>query len=58
MMNVPRGVGDKARDGVLLKEVALFHLSMVAECCSCGHKRLIETDAVFISSSAMARPQP
>jgi hypothetical protein len=47
MMNVPRGIGDKARDRILLKEVALFHLSMVAECCSCGHKRLIETDTVL-----------
>ena len=47
MIGVPRGVGDKARDEILLKEVALFHLSMVAECCCCGHKRLIETDTVL-----------
>ena len=46
-MSVPPGVGPKARDKILLKEVALFHLSMVAECCSCGHKRLIETDAIL-----------
>src|SRR5262245_25915681 len=46
-MSVPRGIGDKASDEILLKEVALFHLSMVAECCRCGHKRLIETDTVL-----------
>ena len=47
MIGAPRGVGSKARDHVLLKEVAFFHLSMVAECCRCGHKRLIDTDAVL-----------
>lgn len=47
MIGAPRGVGNKTRDNVLLKDVALFHLDMVAECCCCGHKRLIETDAVL-----------
>lgn len=47
MIGAPRGVGNKTRDNVLLKDVALFHLNMVAECCCCGHKRLIETDAVL-----------
>jgi hypothetical protein len=47
MFGSPRGVGNKVRDEVLLKDVALFHLNMVAECCCCGHKRLIETDAVL-----------
>ena len=47
MVGAPRGIHDKARDQVLLKEVALFHLNMVAECNRCGHKRLIATDAVL-----------
>jgi hypothetical protein len=47
MTGFPRGVGEKARDDILLKEIALFHLNMVAECCCCGHKRLIETEGVL-----------
>src|SRR5262245_30580172 len=47
MVGSPRGIDNKARDEVLLKDVALFHLNMVAECRSCGHKPLIATDAVL-----------
>jgi ribosomal protein L44E len=47
MIGAPRGVGNKARDSVSLKEVALFHLNLVAECTNCGHKRLIGTNLVL-----------
>lgn len=47
MIGAPRGVGNKARDLISLQEVALFHLNLVAECTSCGHKRLIGTDLVL-----------
>jgi hypothetical protein len=47
MVGSPRGIDNKARDQVVLKEVALYHLNMVAECVRCGHKRLIDTNAVL-----------
>ena len=47
MVGSPRGIVNKARDQVVLKEVALYHLNIVAECSRCGHKRLIATDAVL-----------
>jgi ribosomal protein L44E len=47
MIGIPRGVGNKARDHISLKEVALFHLTLVAECTCCGHKRLMDTGRVL-----------
>lgn len=47
MIGSPRGIGNKARDEVLLEEVALYRLNLVAECCRCGHRRLIDTNKVL-----------
>ncbi|QIG50844.1 hypothetical protein G5V57_25785 [Nordella sp. HKS 07] len=44
MVGVPRSIGPKARDNVLLREVIDFNLSAVAECTRCGHKKLLDDD--------------
>ena len=47
MVGSPHGVGNKARDQILLEEVALYRLNLVAECTRCGHKRLIDSEDVL-----------